>query len=80
MSNTTQKNGEAPILTQPVAQLPLIEELAQFMHHRQFDNLKEMLAFSVSDLLKMEGFGYRCLKNLYQVLEDNGCEDLLRQE
>jgi hypothetical protein len=50
------------------------------MHHRQFANLKEMLAFSVSDLLKMEGFGYRCLKNLYQVLEDNGCEDLLRQE
>jgi hypothetical protein len=80
MSNTTQENDEAPILTQPVAQLPLIEELAQFMHHRQFANLKEMLAFSVSDLLKMEGFGYRCLKNLYQVLEDNGCEDLLRQE
>jgi ERCC4-type nuclease len=80
MSNTTHKNNQAPILTQPVNQLPLIEELADFMHRRQFSNLRDLLAFSVSELLKMEGFGYRCLKNLYQVLEENGCEDLLRQE
>jgi hypothetical protein len=80
MSNTTHKNDQAPILTQPVNQLPLIEELVDFMYHRQFSNLSELLAFRVSELLKMEGFGYRCLKNLYKVLEDNGCEDLLRQE
>jgi hypothetical protein len=39
-----------------------------------------MLVFSVSELLKMEGFGYRCLRSLYQLLEDNGCEEVLRQE
>ncbi len=80
MSPSEKNNQQAPILTQPVSQLPVIEELAQFMHAMQFTNLKELLAFSVPELLKMEGFGYRCLKNLYQVLEENRCEDLLRQE
>ena len=80
MSNTTPKNENAPILTQPVDELPVIEELSDFMHQKQFATLKELLVFSAPELLKMEGFGYRCLKSLYQVLEENGCEELLRQE
>lgn len=80
MSESANKHQETAILTQPVSKLPIIEELAGFMYARQFTNLKELLVFSVSELLQMEGFGYRCLKSLYQVLEENGCEDLLRQE
>jgi hypothetical protein len=80
MSNIRQRNANAPILTQPANQLPVIEELVHFMQQRQFTNLKEMLAFSVPQLLKMEGFGYRCLRSLYKVLEENGCAELLREE
>jgi DNA polymerase/3'-5' exonuclease PolX len=80
MSPIMQKNEDSPLLTQPVNQLPVIEELAHFMQQKQFANLKEMLVFSAPELLKMEGFGYRCLRSLYKVLEMNGCEDLLREE
>lgn len=80
MSNTTQKNENTPILNQPVESLPVIEELTHFMHQKGFATLKDMLAYSAPELLKMEGFGYRCLKSLYQVLEENGCEQFLRQE
>lgn len=74
------ENKKMAILTMPAAQLPVIDELTLFMNGHNIHNLQELLAFNVSQLLRMEGFGYRCLKNLYQVLEDNGCEDLLRQE
>jgi hypothetical protein len=80
MSTSPQKNENAPILTQPAAELPVIEELSHFMQQKQFATLKEMLVYSAPELLQMEGFGYRCLKSLYQVLEENGCEHLLREE
>lgn len=80
MSTTPSKNESSSILTQPVNQLPIIEELATFMHEQGFANIKELLVYKVSDLLKMEGFGYRCLKSLFEVLQANGCEDLLIQE
>lgn len=71
--------GDPLILYVPVDQLPIIEELAAFMHHMEFENLKEMLEFSAPDLLKTKGFGYRCLQNLLSLLDDHGCIDLLRE-
>jgi hypothetical protein len=77
MKENTAMN--APILNVPTAELPVIEELVEFMHVMQFRNLRDLLEFKVSDLLKMHGFGYRCLRSLYQVLEANGCEELLKE-
>ena len=67
------------ILYKPVDQLPIIEELSAFMHQMEFKNLKEMLEFSAPDLLKTQGFGYRCLESLLSLLDDHECIDLLRE-
>ena len=67
------------ILYKPIDQLPIIEELADFMHRMEFNNLKEMLEFSAPDLLKTEGFGYRCLVSLLNLLDEHGCIDMLRE-
>lgn len=72
-------HGDPLILYIPVDQLPVIEELSAFMRQMEFKNLKEMLEFSASDLLKTEGFGYRCLQSLLSLLDDHGCIDLLRE-
>lgn len=71
--------GDPLILYIPVDQLPIIEELAAFMHQMEFKNLKELLEFSAPDLLKTQGFGYRCLQNLLSLLDEHGCIDLLRE-
>ena len=71
--------GDPEILHKPVDQLPVIEELTAFMHQMEFKNLKEMLEFSAPDLLKTQGFGYRCLSSLLSLLDDHGCIDLLRE-
>jgi hypothetical protein len=68
------------ILTKPVSELPVIEDLADFMRKMHFENLQELLNYSAPDLLRMDGFGYRCLQNLYQLLQENGCEELLSEE
>lgn len=77
----TQKSPQRDpeILYKPVDQLPIIEELAAFMHQMEFKNLKEMLEFSAPDLLKTQGFGYRCLASLLSLLDDHECIDLLRE-
>lgn len=67
------------ILYQPVDQLPIVEELADFMHRMEFKNLKEMLEFSAPDLLKTQGFGYRCLASLLNLLDEHGCIEMLRE-
>jgi hypothetical protein len=77
----TQKSPprDPEILYKPVDQLPIIEELTAFMHRMEFKNLKEMLEFSAPDLLKTQGFGYRCLASLLSLLDKHGCIDLLRE-
>lgn len=65
------------ILIMPVSELPVIGELADFMRMMHFQNLQELLEYSAPDLLKIDGFGFRCLQDLYQLLQDNGCEGLL---
>jgi hypothetical protein len=71
--------GDPEILHKPVDQLPIIEELSAFMYRMEFKNLKEMLEFSAPDLLKTQGFGYRCLASLLNLLDEHGCIDLLRE-
>jgi hypothetical protein len=71
--------GDPLILYIPANELPIIEELSAFMRQMEFKNLKEMLEFSAPDLLKTEGFGYRCLQSLLSLLDDHGCIDLLRE-
>ncbi|MGB3468143.1 MAG: DNA-directed RNA polymerase subunit alpha C-terminal domain-containing protein [Cyclobacteriaceae bacterium] len=65
-------------LQKSVDDLQLTEELIAYMRAMQFKNLQQLLEFSVSDLLNTKGFGYRCLYNLQDVLEENGCMGLLK--
>ncbi len=67
------------VLFQPPTELPVIEELINFMHYHHFQHLDDLLHFTVQELLDMEGFGYRCLVSLYQLLEQYGCEEMLEQ-
>lgn len=69
----------SPILTMPVSELPVIDELADFMRIMRFQNLQELLVHSAPDLLKLHGFGFRSLQDLYQLLEEQGCEVMLRE-
>jgi hypothetical protein len=64
------------ILYKDMSELPIIEELASFMKKQNFRNLDELIKYSVPELQKMEGFGYRCLKDLYQILG----EELLKED
>lgn len=68
-----------PILYTPVSDLPVIDELKDFMNKMGFENLKEMLRFSAPDLLKTKGFTYRCLRDLLCILEKHNCEEELRE-
>ncbi|MDO1449818.1 hypothetical protein Q0590_26300 [Rhodocytophaga aerolata] len=74
------KKRQLDILSMPAAHLPVIDELISFMHAWQIANLEQLLVYSAPELLNMEGFGYRCLKSLYTLLEANGCEHLLKEE
>jgi DNA-directed RNA polymerase alpha subunit len=67
------------LLEKPIDQLEISPELALFMLHSGFSTLNQMLRYRVSELLKMEGFGYRLLKELYKLLAANGCDRMLNQ-
>ena len=44
-----------------------------------FANLKEFLELKTHQMLKIDGFGYRELKELYQFLESNNCESFIKE-
>lgn len=71
--DTFPSTQEAPILYTAPEDLPVIEELKDFMKSNGFKNLKDMLEFSGEDLLKMDGFGYRCLVDYMNLLEKHEC-------
>jgi hypothetical protein len=70
----------ASILVQSYQELPLIDELKVFMHKHKLHNLEQLLQYNAPELLNMEGFGFRCLFNLYSVLKENRCEEMLREK
>lgn len=70
---------EAPILYKRPEDLPVIDELKEFMRFNGFLNMKDMLEVSGEDLLKMEGFGYRCLINYMNLLEKHHCLALFKE-
>lgn len=76
-TNTT--GGEPEILSMPVEKLPIIEELAVYMRHMDFKNLRELLEFTAPQLLNTPGFTYRCLRDVLELLHQHGCEELLRE-
>lgn len=67
------------ILYVPATELSVIRELSVFMEKMEFKNLKEMLEFSAPDLLKTEGFTYRCLQDLLRLLDEHDCIEQLRE-
>ena len=57
------------LLDQPANALPVSEEFRQMMGKHRFETLEELVAHPAHHLLKMEGFGYRMLKELIALLE-----------
>jgi hypothetical protein len=41
------------------------------MSENDFDHLNDLLKYSTNEVLNLEGFGYRFLRELYAFLEDN---------
>lgn len=70
---------EHHILNKPPEKLSVIPELIAFMQQSDYENLEALLQYTTSELLDKEGFGYRCLLSLYQLLQDHQCTHLLRQ-
>ena len=70
---------EGSILVQSYQELPLVDELKVFMHKHKLHNLEQLLQYSAPELLSMDGFGFRCLFNLYTVLKEYRCEEMLRE-
>lgn len=75
--NTTHSHG---LLTTPVHELALSKELTSFMIQWGFGNLGDLLStYSIPQLLAREGFDYHCLVEVYRLLEDYGCEGVIRE-
>jgi hypothetical protein len=49
------------------------------MQTLHLQTLRDLLQHPVHRLLRMEGFGYRMLKELIQLLEQNGLTDYLKE-
>ncbi len=69
-------NNEPAILQKSIAELNLSSELRLAI---KSTNLKEFLDLKTHEMLEVEGFGYRELKELYQFLEDNNSEDWIKE-
>ena len=65
-------------LTSCPEELNVIPELRTFMISNRIENLSELLKFSVTELMGMEGFSYRCLTSLNRLLEENGMGSYLK--
>ncbi|WKN44895.1 hypothetical protein [Tunicatimonas pelagia] len=70
---------QAHILQQSPEQLSVIPELIVFMQQSGYEDLEALLRHTTGELLDQEGFGYRCLLSLYQLLQEHQCAHLLRQ-
>jgi hypothetical protein len=67
------------LLSQPAEQLPVSEEFIKMMQQLHFQTLGELVAHPVYQLLKMDGFGYRMLKELIYLLEAHGLSSHLKE-
>ena len=67
------------LLHQPANTLPVSEEFRQTMGKLRFETLEELVAYPAHRLLKMDGFGYRMLKELIALLERNDLSNRLQE-
>jgi len=67
------------ILERPLESFSTSEEFGQMCQLNGFNTLREILLLEVNDLLKRPEFNLRMLKELYQLLEDNHLEKVLKE-
>ena len=67
------------ILFLPAESLPVSENFKEMMNDLDISSLYELLNYSIAELLKFEGLGFRVVKELFAVLEKYQMEDLLKQ-
>ena len=52
-------------MSQQIPKIEVEDELERFMVLHGFENIEAIKKFSVEELLKMDGFGYRLLNYLF---------------
>jgi DNA-directed RNA polymerase alpha subunit len=67
------------VLDQPVTQLPVSPEFLEMMQTLHFQTLRDLLQYPAHQLLQMDGFGYRMLKELIALLDSNDLTSSLRE-
>lgn len=79
INNINKKMSNLPLLEKSAEELDLSKELKNFMQYSGFSNLNQMLQYRTGELLKMKGFGYRLLKEIYILLDNNNSIALLKE-
>lgn len=71
--------GKNNILEASISELPFSQELKDWMANNDFEKLNDLIRHSTSELLSLEGFGYRFLREIYSFLEKNNMQQFLKQ-
>jgi DNA-directed RNA polymerase alpha subunit len=74
MSPRTVKNQ---VLNEPIQLMSVSPEFKQMAQANGFTSIQDILNGSLDDLHKLPSSGYRILKELSDILEDNGLGNLL---
>ncbi len=69
LPSDTRLPASNEVLDQPVVQLPVSLEFLEMMQTLHFQTLRDLLHYPAYQLLQMDGFGYRMLKELIELLE-----------
>ncbi|MBQ4818861.1 hypothetical protein [Aquimarina sp. MMG016] len=62
-----------------VKALDIPDELRTFLNTNNIDNLESVIIYKIHEIMSMEGFSYRILYQLLDVLNSYDCLDLLEE-
>lgn len=65
------------ILTRPISEIPVGEEIQSLCQKHKVKNLDELLKVSDYDMVHKLGFNYHAVINLFGYLQSVGLEDLM---
>lgn len=69
-----------PILAEQINRLSLSASFKEMAEANGFETLSEILSFSAATLLKKPGFSMHVYLELYKILEEEKCVEMLRME
>ncbi len=72
--------SRSPILTKPINELPVSEELVRFMIFHGYENLQELIKEKTSKLQRSKGWNVMCFESLLNILDKHNCLDMLSED